>query len=271
MEGRKHINVWLGTCSMCFKNRRIAEIRQARQISQKEGLACWHSEIGVSSNLARTAGVELLKLFGGDADAKVADRVAHTILIDGLQAAFPGDRLVSEEGEVPKQMSREHHWWLLDPIDGSKYFALRCSGWSVMIAIIYEGRPIFGLVHEPLSQRLWFGIVGVGAWEEGICTPLQVTHTERANQFRLVVKPMNETNGWLSQLRTTLKPPAAKTTPVATSTPTHNPHGLAVERLETYPIPPVNLAITANNPAIMKTSITYTPGVQNFLFKGLAL
>ena len=187
-------------------NHRSASICYGKSVSRTDELALWQPRIEIAKSLARTTGMELLKLFDNGADAMTADRIADRILTNGLRTAFPAERIVSEEGEAPEQMSHEHHWWLLDPVDGSKYFTLRRRGWSIMMALMYAGRPVFGLVHEPLSQRLWTGIVGLGAWEEGRSQPLRVTQTDRADELRIVIKPKDRNSDWPSRLRSTLKP-----------------------------------------------------------------
>ena len=65
-----------------------------------------------------------------------------------------------------------------------------------------------------------------------------------------------------------MKPPAAKATPAATSTPIHRPHGVTLSRLVTAPIPLTNLIDKNANPLRAMIINMKTPGVRNLFLIG---
>ena len=58
-------------------------------------------------------------------------------------------------------------FWLVDPLDGTREFVARNGEFTVNIALIHAGAPVLGVVLLPVSGRLFSGVVGHGAWEQG--------------------------------------------------------------------------------------------------------
>ena len=58
--------------------------------------------------------------------------------------------------------------WIVDPIDGTRAFAGGHPDWSVSIGLVQEGRPVLGVVHAPVHERLYEATRGVGAFCNGI-------------------------------------------------------------------------------------------------------
>jgi 3'(2'), 5'-bisphosphate nucleotidase len=57
-----------------------------------------------------------------------------------------------------------HHFWLVDPLDGTKEFIKRNGEFTVNIALIEGNQPILGVVHVPESGVCYFAARGVGAF-----------------------------------------------------------------------------------------------------------
>lgn len=96
-----------------------------------------------------------------------ADEAAHQIISDGLAKLSPTCPVVSEEGALPTAAERAvwHQWWLVDPVDGTKEFIKGNREYSVNLALIEAGRPVWGAVYAPaLSEWYWGGPVS-GAWQ----------------------------------------------------------------------------------------------------------
>lgn len=53
-------------------------------------------------------------------------------------------------------------YWLVDPLDGTKEFVSRNGEFTVNIALIEHGQPLWGLVYAPVLDRLWYGGKGWG-------------------------------------------------------------------------------------------------------------
>lgn len=97
-----------------------------------------------------------------------ADRGAQELILKRLRAAFPADGLVAEENtptlaDAPANPDRQ---WVIDPIDGTRGFAVKNGEFSVMIGLTVAGRPVVGVVLEPATDRLTYAAVGLGCWKK---------------------------------------------------------------------------------------------------------
>jgi len=127
---------------------------------------------------AKAAGDAILAVYRGDFDVEykedhspltVADRRAHAVIKESLAGH---ERLkeipfLSEEGRsIPYELrSRWAHFWLVDPLDGTKEFVKRLDEFTVNIALIQAGKPILGVVLVPARDLLYYGCQGLGAYK----------------------------------------------------------------------------------------------------------
>ena len=74
-----------------------------------------------------------------------------------------GVPVLSEEAAAPPFQERRawSRYWLVDPLDGTESFLKNRSGFAVNIALCDATGPIFGVVADPLSNRMYLGGVGV--------------------------------------------------------------------------------------------------------------
>ncbi|MEJ7602969.1 MAG: 3'(2'),5'-bisphosphate nucleotidase CysQ [Kofleriaceae bacterium] len=153
-------------------------------------------ELEVALRLARIAGVEVVRmqrgdlgieLKPGDEPVTLADRRASEIIVAGLTEAFPLDPLISEELPVDPGALGSSRLWLVDPIDGTKDFIRGEDGYSVMIGLVIDGRPVMGVVHQPAVDRTFYA-TDAGAFVEiaGVTSPLAVSTVSSAGAARLV-------------------------------------------------------------------------------------
>lgn len=75
--------------------------------------------------------------------------------------------MLSEEGKNIPFGSRKtwELFWLVDPLDGTKEFVNRNGEFTVNIALISENYPIAGVIYIPVTDELYFGIQGNGAYK----------------------------------------------------------------------------------------------------------
>lgn len=109
----------------------------------------------------------------------VADMAAHQLLADGLRALDPSIPVLSEEDCNLSLAERAGwtRWWLVDPLDGTKEFIAGSEEFTVNVALIEQGRVLFGVVGIPANGRCYYGGAGFGAWRaeaDGTTQPLQV-------------------------------------------------------------------------------------------------
>jgi 3'(2'), 5'-bisphosphate nucleotidase len=95
----------------------------------------------------------------------LADKAAHKIIVEGLKAT--GIPVLSEEGDEDIPFPERKNWkelWIVDPLDGTKEFIKRNGEFTVNIALVREGVPVFGVVYAPALKKLYYGATGSGAF-----------------------------------------------------------------------------------------------------------
>jgi len=162
-------------------------------------------ELEAAARIAREAAVLVRGYHGkrmvieskaGGEPVTEADRAASALIVERLHAAFPKDVILSEE--IPDSGARlgKRRVWMVDPIDGTSDFILGEVGFVVMIGLAVEGRPMVGAVAHPLSEKVYGGIVGVGAWVEeadGVRAPLRTSTIDAPPGIRLVASKTHRT------------------------------------------------------------------------------
>ncbi|MDR6960813.1 3'(2'), 5'-bisphosphate nucleotidase [Pseudomonas brassicacearum] len=95
-----------------------------------------------------------------------ADMAAHDVIVAGLTALAPDIPILSEEdANIPQDVRAGwQRWWLVDPLDGTKEFISGSEEFTVNIALIEQGRVVFGVVSMPTNGRFYVGGAGLGAW-----------------------------------------------------------------------------------------------------------
>ncbi len=87
----------------------------------------------------------------------LADKRANEIICRHLSnTPWP---IISEENKLADYAEREQweHFWLVDPLDGTKEFISRNGEFTVNIALICDGEPVFGVIVAPALNKAWFG------------------------------------------------------------------------------------------------------------------
>lgn len=102
-----------------------------------------------------------------DSPLTMADRAAHERIVARLQDT--GLPVLSEEGrDIPYEERRNWEaFWLVDPLDGTKEFIKRNGEFTVNIALVQEGRPVYGVVYVPATGMMYWGGDSRGAWRRG--------------------------------------------------------------------------------------------------------
>jgi 3'(2'), 5'-bisphosphate nucleotidase len=102
-----------------------------------------------------------------DSPVTEADRLAEALITAGLRAATPDIPVVAEE-EVAAGAGAEGMLtgWLVDPLDGTREFALGTADFTVNIGLVRAGMAVLGAVALPAYGEVFGGIVGVGAWKQ---------------------------------------------------------------------------------------------------------
>jgi myo-inositol-1(or 4)-monophosphatase len=87
-----------------------------------------------------------------------ADRAAEQAIRRVLAARFPEHGLLGEEFGASNAGAR---WqWVLDPIDGTRAFITGRPQFGTLIALLDAGRPVLGLIDQPVTGERWLGVAG---------------------------------------------------------------------------------------------------------------
>jgi len=125
---------------------------------------------------SREAGLAILKIYKQDFDVSykedqspltLADQRSHDIIVDHLTDPFGKSLpILSEEGKgVPFEERRAwEYFWLIDPLDGTKEFIKRNGEFTVNIALIYQHRPVLGVIYAPVNNVFYFASEGFGSY-----------------------------------------------------------------------------------------------------------
>lgn len=132
-------------------------------------------ELVEAVKLAREAGALLMEIYATDFDVEYkgksdpvtdADRRANEHLVAKLREAFPHDGIVAEETEDTSDALRRGRCWYVDPLDGTKEFIAKNGEFAVMIGLAVDGQARLGVVYQPVSDKLYRGVVGESAFLE---------------------------------------------------------------------------------------------------------
>jgi inositol-phosphate phosphatase/L-galactose 1-phosphate phosphatase/histidinol-phosphatase len=87
-----------------------------------------------------------------------ADRAAETAMRQLIAARFPDHGIIGEE--FGQEREDAEFVWVLDPIDGTKSFISGVPLFGTLIALTRHGRPILGIIDQPISRERWIGAAG---------------------------------------------------------------------------------------------------------------
>ena len=81
-----------------------------------------------------------------------ADRAVERVVRDLIEERWPDHAIEGEEFAAKETSSR--YRWSLDPVDGTRSFICGLPSWTVLIALLDEGRPVVGVIDAPrLGER----------------------------------------------------------------------------------------------------------------------
>lgn len=137
-----------------------------------------------------------------------ADKNAHGKIASILEAT--GLPVLSEEGkEIPFETRRYwKHFWMVDPLDGTKEFIKRNGEFTVNIALIRVDTPILGVVAVPVTGEVYYATEGHGAFVRRQGTDHKLERRPRVDLQREGLRVVGsrshmneETQAFISKLR----------------------------------------------------------------------
>ena len=98
-----------------------------------------------------------------DADIEIDAFLRSTLL-----AARPSYGWLSEEtADDPSRLARERVF-VVDPIDGTYGFLRHRPHFTIVAAIVTDGRPVVAAIYNPISEEMFTSVAGHGAQVNGV-------------------------------------------------------------------------------------------------------
>jgi len=137
-----------------------------------------------------------------------ADLKANQVILDALKVSYPDIPVLTEESVVDFMApNTDGHYWLVDPLDGTREFIKKNGEFTVNIALIHKGEPILGVVYAPAKKLMYRAVLGYGAFKRegsGENRAISVTKHTPGSTWKVVGSRSHSdiaTNQWLDALR----------------------------------------------------------------------
>jgi inositol-phosphate phosphatase / L-galactose 1-phosphate phosphatase / histidinol-phosphatase len=88
----------------------------------------------------------------------IADREAEMAMRTLLDRHVPQHGVFGEEHGAVR--TDAEYVWVLDPIDGTKAFITGLPIFGTLIALLRHGKPVLGIIDQPILQERWLGVAG---------------------------------------------------------------------------------------------------------------
>ena len=123
---------------------------------------------------AREAGALLLERFGDVRDVRLkspgnpvtdVDLAAERLVMERLSSEYPGMAVLGEES--PGLPYDEGYVWIVDPLDGTRNYAIGVPHFSVVVGLVLDGEPLVGVNYDPVRDEMFDAELGGGAFLNG--------------------------------------------------------------------------------------------------------
>jgi myo-inositol-1(or 4)-monophosphatase len=117
------------------------------------------------------------------------DHAAEQLIVETIRAKFPDHVFLGEEGGGSLAPAPNTIRWIIDPLDGTVNFAHSIPIFCVSIGVEFilpdsTGELLCGVIYAPMTNELFTGERGKGAWLNGL--PIHVSTTEKLDDAILV-------------------------------------------------------------------------------------
>jgi myo-inositol-1(or 4)-monophosphatase len=117
------------------------------------------------------------------------DHLSEALILDSIRAAFPGDAILAEESGEHRAVEpggksialAKGRTWVVDPIDGTINYANGIPFFCVSIALVVDGRPSVGVVHDPSRRESFSAAADAEARLDG--RPINASDKDKLSDF----------------------------------------------------------------------------------------
>lgn len=94
-----------------------------------------------------------------------ADQEAEEVIVHTIRQFFPHHEFLGEEGHAACHDAE--NLWVIDPLDGTRNYALGIPWFCISIALAVRGRAVLGVVYDPMRAETFYAEAGKGAYLNG--------------------------------------------------------------------------------------------------------
>ena len=127
--------------------------------------------------IATKAGVRIMEIYNAaegivydkktdNSPLTQADREGNAIICKALEQLSVQFPIISEENKLLPYEERKNydHFWLVDPLDGTKEFIKRNGEFTVNIALVKGQTPVMSVVLAPAINEMYWAVRDLGAF-----------------------------------------------------------------------------------------------------------
>lgn len=115
------------------------------------------------------------------------DHLSEALILGAIREAFPDDGILAEESGEHLAIRAEAptlgrgRTWVVDPVDGTINYANGIPFFCVSIALVVDGRPSVGVIHDPTRAETFAATADGPATLDG--RPVRASDKERLSDF----------------------------------------------------------------------------------------
>ena len=136
-----------------------------------------NSNLKLAIDASLNAGKIIMKYYRDDYEIKekgyhnpvtTADNEADSFLKSKLTNARPDYGWLSEETVDSEDRLGKERVWIVDPLDGTKEFIEGVPQFVVSVALVENGLPIIGVLHNPVTKETFYASKGNGTYFDDV-------------------------------------------------------------------------------------------------------
>ena len=136
-----------------------------------------NSNLKLAIDASLNAGEIIMKYYRDDYEIKekgyhnpvtTADNEADSFLKSELTNARPDYGWLSEETVDSEDRLVKERVWIVDPLDGTKEFIEGVPQFVVSVALVENGVPIIGVLHNPVTKETFYASKGNGTYFDDV-------------------------------------------------------------------------------------------------------
>lgn len=112
------------------------------------------------------------------------DLAVDAMLKERLRAARTDYAWLSEETADNPDRLVKRHVFVVDPIDGTRAFIKKKPDFVTALAVVEDGRPVVGVIYNPITEELYEAVEGGGATLNG--APIHVSDATQVEGSRMI-------------------------------------------------------------------------------------